>query len=119
MHGVDWEFYKNEYAKFLPHINNGADFAEMLSELLGELNASHTGSGFRFRMEGSDRTASLGIYPDYDYNGLGIKVLEIIDKGTLLIHSSNAESGKIITIINFEKFKNMPHYFSLLKNQSG
>ena len=68
MHGVDWEFYKNEYAKFLPHINNGADFAEMLSELLGELNASHTGSGFRFRMEGSDRTSSLGIYPDYDYN---------------------------------------------------
>ena len=41
MHGVDWEFYKKEYAKFLPHINNGSDFAEMLSELLGELNASH------------------------------------------------------------------------------
>ena len=119
MHGVDWEFYKNEYAKFLPHINNGADFAEMLSELLGELNASHTGSGFRFRMKGSDQTSSLGIYPDYDYNGAGIKVVEIIDKSPLLIHSSNAKSGMIITKINGEEIKNMPHYYSLLKNQTG
>ncbi len=119
LHGVDWGFYKNEYAKFLPHINNGADFAEMLSELLGELNASHTGSGFRFRMEGSDRTSSLGIYPDYDYNGSGIKVVEIIDKSPLLTHSSNAKSGMIITKINGEEIKNMPHYYSLLKNQTG
>ncbi len=44
MHGVDWEMYRDEYQKFLPHINNNYDFAEMLSELLGELNVSHTGS---------------------------------------------------------------------------
>ena len=37
LHGVDWDFYKREYAKFLPHINNNWDFAEMLSEMLGEL----------------------------------------------------------------------------------
>ena len=64
--------YKNEKAKLLPHINNGHDFDEMLSELLGELNASHTGSGYRFSMKGGDRTASLGIYPDYVYDGTGI-----------------------------------------------
>ena len=119
MHGVDWEFYKNAYAKFLPHINNGADFAEMLSELLGELNASHTGSGFRYSMKGGDRTASFGIYPDYAYKGIGIKVAEIIDKSPLLTHDSNAKSGMIITKINGQVIKNMPHYFSLLKNQSG
>ena len=119
MHGVDWEFYKNAYAKFLPHINNGADFAEMLSELLGELNASHTGSGFRYSMKGGDRTASFGIYPDYAFKGIGIKVAEIIDKSPLLTHDSNAKSGMIITKINGQVIKNMPHYFSLLKNQSG
>ena len=119
MHGVDWEFYKNEYAKFLPHINNGPDFAEMLSELLGELNASHTGSGYRFSMKGGDRTASLGIYPDYAYDGTGVKVAEIIDKSPLLIHESNAKSGMIITKINGQMVKNMPHYYSLLKNQTG
>ncbi|MFW5475974.1 MAG: S41 family peptidase, partial [Segatella copri] len=43
MQGVDWEYYRKVYEKFLPYINNNFDFAEMLSEMLGELNASHTG----------------------------------------------------------------------------
>jgi C-terminal processing protease CtpA/Prc len=41
LHGVDWKMYKDTYAKFLPH-NNNYDFQELLSEILGELNASHT-----------------------------------------------------------------------------
>lgn len=42
MQGVDWEYYRKVYEKYLPYINNNFDFAEMLSEMLGELNASHT-----------------------------------------------------------------------------
>jgi hypothetical protein len=45
MQGVDWNYYKTVYQKFLPYINNNYDFAEMLSEMLGEMNASHTGCG--------------------------------------------------------------------------
>ncbi|HEX5315628.1 MAG TPA: peptidase S41, partial [Candidatus Kapabacteria bacterium] len=47
LNGVDWNYYKANYERFLPYINNNHDFAEMLSEMLGELNVSHTGSGFR------------------------------------------------------------------------
>ena len=32
------------YAKYLPHIGNNYEFAEMLSEMLGELNISHSGA---------------------------------------------------------------------------
>lgn len=39
LHGVDWAGYRDIYAKFLPHISNEFDFRDMLSELLGELNA--------------------------------------------------------------------------------
>lgn len=46
MHGVDWDAMTATYRKFLPHINNNYDYAEMLSELLGELNVSHTGGRF-------------------------------------------------------------------------
>lgn len=119
MHGVDWAFYKKEYEKFLPHINNGADFAEMLSELLGELNASHTGARYRPSKKGSDHTASLGIYFDYNHEGPGVKVSEIIDKGPLVQNGSQARAGMLITAINGESIKNLPHYFSLLKNQAG
>ena len=39
LHGVDWNYYKSVYEKFLPSINNNYDFAELLSEMLGEINA--------------------------------------------------------------------------------
>ena len=43
LHGVDWEYYKENYSQFVPYINNNFDFQELLSEILGELNGSHTG----------------------------------------------------------------------------
>lgn len=46
MHGVDWEKMTAAYRRFLPHIDNNYDFAELLSEWLGELNVSHTGGRF-------------------------------------------------------------------------
>ena len=68
MHGVDWDSMSDAYRKFLPHINNNYDFAELLSEWLGELNVSHTGG--RFYPGGqSEPTASLGLLFDWNFNG--------------------------------------------------
>lgn len=65
MHGVDWEKLTKHYRKFLPHINNNYDFSEMLSELLGELNVSHTGSGYRAPASGDKtRTWAFTSYAD-------------------------------------------------------
>ena len=41
IHGIDWDGYKAEYEKFLPYVTNNFDFADVLGEMLGELNASH------------------------------------------------------------------------------
>ena len=35
---VDWNYYYRTYQRFLPYINNNYDFADMLSEMLGEVN---------------------------------------------------------------------------------
>ena len=70
LHGVDWNGYKKVYEKFLPYINNNYDFAEMLSELLGELNASHTGARYSGR-GGAMPTASQGVFYDETYKGDG------------------------------------------------
>ena len=61
----------------LPHINNNYDFAEMLSEMLGELNASHTGARYG---AGSSAlpTAALGVFYDESYDGAGLKIKEIM-----------------------------------------
>ena len=56
--------YHDEYAKFLPYINNNYDFQQLLSELLGELNASHTGGRYYHNRKDGDVTASLGLLFD-------------------------------------------------------
>ena len=99
MHGVDWDGLTEHYRKFLPHIANSRDFAEMLSELLGELNVSHTGSGAF--MKGPDApTASLGVLFDMNYSGPGLKVDEILARGPFGRAASQMKTGAIITAIN-------------------
>ncbi len=101
MHGVDWPAMTAAYRRFLPHINNNYDFAEMLSELLGELNVSHTGGRYRpWPDANADRTANLGLLYDLAYSGDGLKVDEVIADGPFDKASSKMAPGAVITAIN-------------------
>ncbi|MFM6955697.1 MAG: S41 family peptidase [Ignavibacteria bacterium] len=105
LHGVDWNFYRQAYEPFLTSIDNNYDFAELLSELLGELNASHTGSGYRaqYSDEIRDQTAVLGAFWDEQYQGPGLKIMEIIAKSPLDHPKKLYKVGMII-----EKIDGMP-----------
>ncbi|HKX44282.1 MAG TPA: DPP IV N-terminal domain-containing protein, partial [Burkholderiaceae bacterium] len=83
MGGVDWDAYRAVYEKFLPFLADNRDFAELLSEMLGELNVSHTGANYRPRSGSGDATAALGAFFDETYRGDGLKIAEIIDGGPL------------------------------------
>lgn len=119
IHGVDWDFYHKAYKPFLPYITNNHDFAEMLSELLGELNASHTGSGFRNRNSNGDRTASLGVFFDQEYEGNGLKIEEILEKGPLDKAELAIEAGHVIEKINGEEITANASFYRLLNRKSG
>lgn len=104
MNGVDWEGLYKDYSKFLPHINNNRDFAELLSELLGELNVSHTGG--RYRGPGATTpTASLGLLYDMSYAGPGLKVSEIVANGPFDRANTLLKPGSVITSINGKELK--------------
>lgn len=100
IHGIDWNKYHDEYAQFLPYINNNYDFQVLLSEFLGELNASHTGGRFSPRKENADQTASLGLLYDETYTGPGIRVSEVIKGGPLNRSDNQIKAGDVITKIN-------------------
>lgn len=114
LHYVDWEGYKKEYAQLLPSINNNYDFAEMLSELLGELNASHTGASYRPSAAMGDETASLGLFYDEGYTGDGLKILEVMDKSPVIKKESKIKAGVIIEKIGGEEITADTNYNSLL-----
>lgn len=117
IHGIDWEGYKETYAKFLPHINNNFDFQEMLSEMLGELNGSHTGARYSYR---SGLTmGTLGAFYDNDYDGDGLLIKEIIKEGALYIQHPEIKAGDIILAINGEEIKAGEDWSHMLKGKAG
>jgi Tol biopolymer transport system component/C-terminal processing protease CtpA/Prc len=99
MHGVDWDNLVKHYEKFLPHIDNNYDFSEMLSELLGELNVSHTGSGYRSGMA-DETTANLGLLYDLSYSGNGLKVAEVVNGGPFDHSGIDLSEGWIVKKVN-------------------
>ena len=115
MHGVDWKAMTANYRRFLPHINNKYDYAEMLSELLGELNVSHTGG--RYRPGAKEATASLGLLYDWNYAGKGMKVDEVVEKGPFDRKTTRVKPGVVI-----EKIDGQPvdtDFSALLNGKAG
>lgn len=118
MHGVDWEMMTQAYRRFLPHINNNHDFAELLSELLGELNASHTGGRY-YAPSAVDRTASLGLIYDWNYDGPGLKVSEVVEDGPFDNASTDVVPGVIIEKIDGKEIGDSIDFITLFNNIRG
>ena len=114
-HGAKWDSLKVDYEAYLPHISNNYEFSEMLSELLGELNVSHSGSSYNPSTPNSDATASLGIFYDYEHTGNGVKIDEVIIEGPLAKAGMNIRKGMIIERIDGEAItpdKDLSYYLN-------
>ncbi len=117
MNGADWNALHKSYARQLPHINNGRDFAEMASEMLGELNVSHTGCFYRVAGKAL-AVADLGVFLDESYEGDGLKVSEVIE-GTPVFVKKALHAGDIITHIDGQKIEAGKDYYPLLAGKVG
>jgi tricorn protease len=118
-HGADWNDLKKEYDKYLPHISNNYEFTEMLSELLGELNVSHSGASYNNQAPNADATASLGIFYDPGYAGTGLKIDEVLPEGPLAKAGMNLKPGIIIEAIDGETITAEKDYAPLLNRKAG
>lgn len=118
IHGVNWEGYRENYKRFLPYINNNYDFRDMLSEMLGELNGSHTGA--RYNPEGpSLKTAALGLFLDDTYQGNGLRVEEVIKRGPFAVKKTGVKPGCIIEKIDGHDILAGEDYNWMLDGKAG
>ncbi|RNI29842.1 peptidase S41 [Rufibacter immobilis] len=118
LHNTDWKFYTDNYRQFLPHIANNYDFADVLSELLGELNASHTGGRYSHRQANADATASLGLFYDEQYTGPGLKVKEVINMSPFDRASSKVKPGVILEKIDGQAIEDNTDFDQLLNRKA-
>lgn len=119
MHGVDWRAMKGAYARFLPHVTEKRDFAELISELQGELDASHTGGRYRPEREAADATASLGFFPRRDHAGPGVAIAEVLEGGPLTRAATRIAPGVVIESIDGVAIGAGENWYPLLDRKAG
>ena len=119
LNGVDWDASRVKYERFLPSIRDARDLAELLSEMAGELSASHTGAYYQGTVPAAELTASLGLYYDERYRGPGMKVTEILGQGPLDTGDSELKPGDVISDIDGEPIPEAGGIRRLLRGRAG
>ena len=119
LHGADWEALGKDYAALLPYVNNNYDFADLLGELLGELNASHTGARYRPRPEEPDATAALGFFFDPDFPGPGLRIEEVMFGNPIVVGTSKIKDGVVLEKIDGVAVGPDVHLPKLLNRKAG
>lgn len=117
LHGTDWQYCHDNYKAFIPHINNNFDFQDLLSEMLGELNGSHTGA--RYRVSSTRTMGCLGVLYDTDWKGKGLKIKEVLPGGVLSLADSEIKPGDIIETIEGRKLESPADVLSALEDKAG
>ncbi len=118
-HGVDWIGIRPVYEKYLPHISNNYEFSEMLSEMLGELNISHSGSAYSSSSPTDDATAALGVFYEQGYAGPGMKVAEVVKDGPLAKAGMDVRPGMIIESVDGQAIGAGMDIAQLLNRKAG
>ena len=116
-HGVDLKALKKAYEPFLPHINNNYDFSEMLSEILGELNVSHTGSGYR-GPGAKKATPEFGLLFDWQYTGDGLRIDEVLEFGPFDNSFTKVKAGVLIEKFDGRMVKAGEDYYPLINGKA-
>lgn len=118
-HGADWDMLRENYEPKLSSIGDDFEFVELLSEMLGELNVSHSGARYRYRSPDADHTASLGILIDYNYKSNGLKIAEILKGGPLDKENIDVVKGMVITEIDGVPINSKVDYAKYLNRKAG
>ncbi|WP_313252459.1 S41 family peptidase [Empedobacter sp.] len=117
-HGIDWKAKKEQYATFLPYVNNRNDLRILLNDMLGELNSSHLG----FSSFGKEESRRL----NYFTNETGIifkkdqpfTVEKILRKSPAFLKNIDIQEGDILVSVNGQKIdqnQNRETYFTTPK----
>jgi tricorn protease len=119
MHGVNWAGAKDTYESLLPNIVDNDELHVVMMQMIGELNASHTG----VTGGGADRADRIQThYPGFDLapDASGFyKVTHIYRKGPADHDYVKISSGNFIVAVNGHELKTPENYWKLFNLLPG
>lgn len=121
IHGLDWEGMRDNYSKFLPYINNNFDFQDLLSEMLGELNASHTGARYYYRSSllAGQLPGFIGVIYDFNHTGKGLRISEVLPGGPLNTADPEVKAGDLILAVNGKEIPEGKEWYDVMARTAG
>ncbi|MCL5283285.1 MAG: S41 family peptidase [Armatimonadetes bacterium] len=119
MHGVNWAAIKTKYEPRLSSIATPEDFANLLSEMIGELNTSHSEIGSASGGPPGPQTATLAMTFDENYPGPGLKVVSVMPKSPADENGHRVKPDEYILSIDGTDVSYTESYYKTLQNKAG
>lgn len=116
MHGRDWAAIKAKYEPLLRYVGENQDVYDLANEMIGELNASHTGVSGPASNTPPDgyRTRYTGFEMDPD--GDAFRVTHVYRDGPADKEWIDIKKGDYVLAINGTRLKAGDNYYALLNN---
>lgn len=115
-HGVDWASVKKKYLPLLETALTQQDFVIVLSQMIGELRASHTWVWSPLDPD-YEETGQLGLRFDAEWEGRGLRVSEVVPDGPGGLPGSKITVGDVILSIDGVQVDKMTNPYNLLKGK--
>ncbi|HZF37185.1 MAG TPA: S41 family peptidase, partial [Blastocatellia bacterium] len=119
MHGKNWDAARAKYQPLVADVGDRQELLNIVNEMIGELNASHTGAapGFQGR-EGSVSTGHLGVELESDEQAGRYRVTHIYEDGPADKDWVKVSVGDYLLAINGHAVKAGDNYWPLLNSDN-
>jgi len=121
MHGKDWDAARAKYQPLVADVGDRQELLNLVNEMIGELNASHTGAapggGFQ-GAEGRVQTAHLGVELESDEPAGRYRVTHVFEDGPADKDWVKVGVGDYLLAINGKPVKAGDNYWPLLNSDN-
>ncbi|HSL22273.1 MAG TPA: S41 family peptidase [Vicinamibacterales bacterium] len=118
MHGKDWDAMKAKYAPLVAHVGDRQELLNVINEMIGELNASHTGAASPpASREGGVSTGYLGLDLEPDEQAGRYRVTHVYEEGPADKDWVKVSVGDYLLAIDGKPVKAGDEYWSLLNHR--
>jgi tricorn protease len=118
MHGINWDGAREKYRPLVEFVGDRQELLNIINEMIGELNASHTGAAPPPRGNaGGVSTGHLGVELEPDSSAGRYRVTYIYEDGPADKDWVRVNVGDYLIAINGKQVKAGDNYWQLLNNR--
>ncbi len=118
MHGKDWDAARAKYRPLVDYVGDRQELLNIVNEMIGELNASHTGAAPPPQgSAGEVATAHLGLELEADEKAGRYRVTHVYEEGPSDKDWVKVAAGNYLIAINGKPVRAGDNYWDLLNNR--